>query len=76
MEFILLNILIIFYKYMIVPYPISLNNDTKKNKQMQTITFICIFSVLLSIIIWYIRFSEPTKIYKTSKLIDPIQYRL
>ena len=76
MEFILLNILIIFYNYMIVPYPISLNNDTKKNKQMQTITFICIFSVLLSIIIWYIRFSEPTKIYKTSKLIDPIQYRL
>lgn len=61
---------------MIVPYPISLNNDTKKNKHMHPIVLICIFSVILSIIIWYVLFSEPTKIYKTSKLIDPIQYRL
>ena len=60
---------------MIVPYPIFTNNNIK-TKRKNFIIYICIFSIFVSFIIWYIRFSEPIKIYKAPKFIDPVQYRL
>ena len=60
---------------MIVPYPIYTNNDIK-SKRKNFIIYISISSIFISFIIWYIRFSEPIKIYKAPKLIDPVQYRL
>lgn len=45
-----------------------------KNKH-KNIYYICIFSIILSILFWFIFFSEPYKIYRNNK-IQPIQYSL
>lgn len=47
-------------------------NNKKKHKN---IYFICISSVILSILIWFIFLSQPYKIYRNNK-IQPIQYLL
>ena len=45
------------------------------NHQFKTISYICIFTLTISILLWFILFSEPYKIYRNNK-IQPIQYLL
>lgn len=57
-------------------YPISFNTKKEYTNKIKNLTYLCLFIVLIFFIIWFIRFSEPIKIYRSSKLIDPVQYRL
>ena len=57
-------------------YPISFNSNKKHSNENKQITYICLSIVFIFFIIWFVYSSEPIKIYKNPKLVDPIQYRL
>ncbi len=57
-------------------YPISFTQKKEYTNKIKNLTFLCLSIVFIFFIIWFVRYSEPSKIYKSPKLVDPIQYRL
>lgn len=57
-------------------YHISFTQKKEYTNKIKILTYLCLFTVFIFFIIWFVRYSEPGKIYKSPKLVDPIQYRL
>ena len=57
-------------------YPISFHSNKKYTNQIKKIIYFSLFIVFSFFVIWFVRFSEPIKINKNPKLVDPVQYRL
>jgi len=46
-------------------YPISFNRNKEYTNKIKYITYFCLFIISIFFIIWYVRFSEPIKIYRS-----------